>query len=212
MFGKFKKNQPISNIVHLEIIFNLYEINDWVGGDFKGNLLDKEKLARGWDLKEENTLKYKFDLLPHPNVDSTIFYHRNKNTFSDYLSGVDYFRDESPIYKKFAKLKNKICGVEWTVQDGLILLWILKSEDDDVRKNLIIIPTNEINQLQIGNNISDYRANSNERTIEVNISNKESIKIKRMPLGFIGKGVGYRNILCQIKAGCSDKEIIYSQD
>ncbi len=212
MFGKFKKSSIVSNIVHLEIIFNLDEINNWVRSDFKGNLLDKGKLAGCLDLKEENTLKYKFDLLPHANEKGTIFYHRNKNTFSDYLGGCDYFLDASPNIKKFRELNDKISGVEWCLHNsGTICLYILESKKDGYRKNLIVVPTNDIYLLQIGDRISDYRANSNEITIEVNTSKTESIKIKKSPLGLIGKGIGYRNILCQVKAYNSDDTMIYNQ-
>jgi len=221
MFNKSKKSQSVSKIIHLEIGFALDEITRWIDNDFKGNLLDTKNLNNDFNWHSGQTITYKFDLLPHPDGISSLFYHRHTNAFSNHMDAFDIFSDS--IFKKFGpKLKEKISGVEWNIHPtGAICLWILLSNKyDKERENLIVVPTDEIFQLQLGNkpqneDIYDREKREEsfeEKTIEVAVSPKETINIKRALLGISGKGIGYRNTLCFVKAYPPDSQMDYERE
>ncbi len=204
MFGRAKTN--ISSIVHLEIAFKLADLLSWVNCGYKGDLLDQIKLDHDKTWANDDVLKYKFDILPHPNGADSIFYHRHANSFSTGLDAFDDFSDA--VIKKYPGLEKLIQGVGWNLHPlGFLCINILPIDQD--RKSVIIVPTAEMFQLQLGNH---FVSDDKEQIINVEISKEESEKVSRASLGMgLHTGIGYRNTLCRVKAYCSHRELDYTK-
>ncbi len=212
MFGK--PPAIVSTIVRLEISYRLSEIIGWINNDYSGDLLEKNKLdewSTGWD----RGITYSFDLLPHPNGVDSMFYHRHVNSFSNHLGGVDYLHSTSQPVGKYANNAEKIIhNVEWGLHHLGFLQVMVSPAKGDERRLVLLVPTSDIYQLQLGNRLDqEDRINLKSASEKIVIIDDDKTvgKVCRSRLGLFGKGVQFYNALCRVKAYIPDEVMIYNQ-
>lgn len=192
-----KKNR---DVVELTFDIDLENFKEWINSEGELDIVDLDKPWYDWgQSNNDSILTYKIDLLPHPDEKTTLFYHRDQNVFSNYLTGSIEFIDSD--HELISFYEDGVERIEFGIsKDGFLNIaayFLSSSKMEKSWLNIFSVPTNKINQLHIGNRLDKIE----EGTVEFkNSSNDVNKKVKQFPVSIGGRGIGYLNKICRVKA------------
>jgi hypothetical protein len=197
MFGTTENKNKVSWVVKLQIHFDLFEVKEWLENNFKEDF--RNGGSTDWSTpRGVGYLNYTIDLLPNPNGEGIIFYHRHRNAFSNYLDfrkSLSSYSDNSSFEELSENIGSIICNL---ANESLMVSVYLPNQDEDKdnHKTLFAMPTKEIFRLQTGESLAELKG---EENINFELSENEKIKLNR-DISAGRYGIHYNNRFCQVSA------------